>query len=239
MSQTTRIAVLLFSRTPRAEALHKQWLPRRRRANTALARLLWRQSRQLAASGPFPVFRISERQQRGNTFGQRFADAFRQVFDAGFDAVISIGADAAHPGPLPWRRMAEALSQGHAVAGPDLRGGAYLIGLTRGQFDAQALAGLPWQSAQVWDALGQYAATRRSGLLALPARPDLNGPSDLKALATSPWLSSYSSPLLAQVAQWLAALPKPHSFSGALPSSPAPAACRVRPPPSCLLTAFP
>ncbi|PSQ66235.1 MAG: DUF2064 domain-containing protein, partial [Bacteroidetes bacterium QH_2_64_74] len=69
---------------------------------------------------------------------------------------------------------------------PDQQG-AYLIGLTRAQFDRQAFATLPWKSSALFSALSRHLAERAgTEPMRLAPRDDVNGHRDLVALLRHP-----------------------------------------------------
>ncbi|CAN0575163.1 unnamed protein product, partial [Ectocarpus sp. 12 AP-2014] len=40
-----------------------------------------------------PYFHISEKEQTGNSFGERFTNAIQTVFDKGYEHIITVGND--------------------------------------------------------------------------------------------------------------------------------------------------
>jgi uncharacterized protein len=174
-------ALILFSRRLDSEAKTKAWLgPRAVQRNRALADLLIRQARRIAAESGLPVFEIDETRQHGTTFGQRLADAYRQVFALGYSAAIAIGNDSPALSEMDWVGLRAALEAGKAILGPTRRGGAYLIGLQAASFDPTAFAALPWQSRHTYDALhGHLAEQGNLSLDSLPTLHDLNTRADI------------------------------------------------------------
>ena len=85
-------AILLFSRTATAEAAAKP-LAMGKRSAESVADFMVNHIKKLTAKTKLPVFFFSEKQQRGDTFGERFANAFEDVFALGYQNVIAIGND--------------------------------------------------------------------------------------------------------------------------------------------------
>ena len=142
-------ALILFSRRLDSEARAKAWLGRdAARRNRALASLLISNAQRSAAASGLPVFQIDETRQRGDSFGERLADAYQQVFALGYRAVIAIGNDSPEIAQTDWAAICAALQSGKTVVGSTTRGGAYLIGLQADQFNAAAFAGIAWQCAE-------------------------------------------------------------------------------------------
>lgn len=173
---------MLFSRTPRQEARAKLWLKgRRARYNTDIARWMLAKSKRLLAGAPYPIFHITEKEQHGCSFGERFAASFQQLFCKGYDAVVSIGSDAPAVEEIDWCRIDRQLAGGGAVLGPDFRGGCYLLGLHRRTFDKERFTNIPWQSNQVAKALLRYFRGRAGGEPLLLSRSrDINKIADLE-----------------------------------------------------------
>jgi uncharacterized protein len=151
-------ALLIFSRSAAGESVFKPLLRRGTAVQRyAVANLFINFSRRVARQTDFPVFEISERAQRGGTFGERFADAFRQVFEQGYDRVIAIGNDCPALTAKDILRAAAHLEQSHMVFGPAADGGAYLVGLRREAFAERVFADLAWQTDHTLAALKAHA----------------------------------------------------------------------------------
>jgi hypothetical protein len=153
-----------------------------------VAGALYAHSLHAARSSGLPVLEITDAQQRGGSFGTRFANAFADAFAQGYDRVIAVGSDCPRLHEVDWQAAVERLERGAPVLGPTTgRGGAYLIGLRREQFDQAAFAALPWQTPVLFAALAQYllAHTETAPSL-LAARGDVNGHRDLVALLYAP-----------------------------------------------------
>lgn len=116
--------------------------------------------------------------QEGDTFGDRLANAFHEVFDLGHQHVIAIGNDCVELTAQDLKQAAQLVKQNKSVLGPDQRNGAYLIGLSRNQFDASLLANLPWQTKYTFQSLVAYLGAPD----VLEAKKDLNNSFDLREL---------------------------------------------------------
>ena len=186
MSEQKNIALLYFSRSARLEGRRKNWASRRPELNRAIASsLILRSTRTVRASG-LPVFHYHEGNQKGQTFGERMANAFQEVFALGFEAVISVGNDSPELARTNWQDITARLAEGECVIGPSLRGGAYLIGLTAAAFDPEALQLLPWQTEHLQGSLIRYCARRGAHPQVLTPLRDINTWSDLLALVRDP-----------------------------------------------------
>lgn len=167
-------AILFFSRSAHAEAVEKVYGSGR---DQHIAAALIERTRRTVRHTGFPVFEVDERQQRGQSFGQRLAHAVSRVYDAGYERVIIIGNDCPTLTPAHLRRAAAALAAGQQVIGTDHRGGAYLIGLQRQQFEACAFAELAWQTER----LTQELLPLLGEVTVFGQLRDINRTSDLRA----------------------------------------------------------
>ena len=119
--------------------------------------------------------------QRGENLGERLEHCFAELFGAGFERVVAIGADSP---TLPAEYLFEAFERlsddGVAVLGPTEDGGFYAIGLRR--LRPGLLAGIPWSTERVFPAV--EARLREMGLRPahLPAHFDVDTPDDLARL---------------------------------------------------------
>lgn len=135
-----------------------------------------RQTRRVARRSGLPVYFVSEKQQRGDTFGERFANAFELLFGQGIERVIAIGNDcpALRAGDLV--EAANSLDAAGLVFGPAADGGAYLIGMRREAYDRAAFLHIDWQTPAVLQELADYAA---GDYVYLEEKSDVDSPTDL------------------------------------------------------------
>jgi len=173
-------AILLFSRSAAEEAMSKPLVVNAQAGQKqAVAAQFIRHARKVAAGSGLPIFVVSEQQQRGATFGARFADAFRQIFDRGFQYVIAIGNDCPSLTTADINIAALKLRSTSAVFGPAADGGAYLVGLQRDAFRPEAFAALTWQTRHTLSDLQDYAA---SDFFLLSEKSDVDSATDLQQL---------------------------------------------------------
>jgi hypothetical protein len=160
-------AILLFSRTASAEAATKGFGAGG--AGKRITSALIDRTVATLAQTDLAVFRSDESKQVGTTFGERLTNAITAVFDQGVERLMIVGNDCPQLTPSHLRAAAQLLEKGHNVIGPDRRGGTWLIGLQRADFNATLFAELPWESEFL------YAELARS----LPARIDVASLGDL------------------------------------------------------------
>lgn len=186
MVDNNKIALLYFSRTAQPESRIKAWFsdgPTEK--NKVLASLLIHHTSRVLQRSGLPVFHYHEGKQSGRSFGERLANAYQEVFDLGFEAVIAVGNDTPELANVDWQQVISSLESGQCILGPTFRQGAYLIGITRSCFEQSAFRQLPWQSAALFASLIEFCSRERD-LVLLPMLLDINNSSDLKKLIKRP-----------------------------------------------------
>lgn len=170
-------AILIFSRSAALESVAKPLTVNARGVNKAIASCLIRHTRQIARASRLPVFFVSEHQQRGENFGERFAHAFEQLFARGYERVISIGNDCLHLQATDLNAAAEHLDNHAFVFGPALDGGAYLVAMRREAYQRQRFSCVPWQTSGVLDGLKSHA---EGDFYLLDVKADVDSARDLQ-----------------------------------------------------------
>lgn len=154
---------MFFSRSAKAEGQKKQFLQEQNiPQNTRVAESLITHAYSQIQKTGLPCFHINEQQQIGNNFGERFANAFRHIFEKGYNYVISVGNDIPQ---LKAKHISEAARQlesdnADIVLGPDTDGGTWLMGYSHDIFRESRFRHLPWNTEHLLDViLEQYADT--------------------------------------------------------------------------------
>ena len=181
---TQHTAIFLFTRTAEKEASLKR-LQQLQVNNVTLHRSLQGLALNTARSTGLPVVCITEDQQRGYSFGERIANAFRELFYQGYYNVIGIGADCPDLNSEDLEHAHDALQHGNAVIGPDKRGGAYLIALNRDMFKSEIFERLLWQTKNLCSDLELYFGSIDAKCELLISKSDLNFSEDIQIYATS------------------------------------------------------
>lgn len=178
----THLALLIFANTARREATSKAMAPYLKPdSQVRLAQAMLDHTRQLAALTRLPVIEISSDQQLGATFGERYTHAISQVFAQGYDQIISIGIDCPSLSLEDIQEAAHKLTLASGVIGLAKDGGAYLIALRKDHFDPQKFKTLPWQGAELSQALSQYFYNQEADCLLLSQeKTDVDNPQQLK-----------------------------------------------------------
>lgn len=182
MNKSNKIALLFFSRNAKEESRKKSWFASAdRKENTAVANALINQSSDFLKNSGLPVFHFHEGNQRGKSFGERFANAYQDVFDRGYSGIIAIGNDSPGIVNIDLKKVSLDLLSGKTVLGASMRGGTYLIGLTLESFEKSEFQNLPWQSGKLFSALSEMVGKDQSPII-LETLRDINSLNDLKNL---------------------------------------------------------
>lgn len=182
-------AVLLFALPDAVEAGRKTVA---RQSST-----VWRAMRKLTqakvyASG-LPLLNSNRLISHEGTFGEQMSAALTAAFAQGYEHIVCIGNDCPDLAVSDLRRAAHALANNQTPVGADRRGGVYMAGFSRAQFDARPLARLPWRTNQLADALREYADHRQIAVTELPVRADVNKRVDARIVR---WAEQTGSQLL-------------------------------------------
>jgi len=127
-----------------------------------------------------PVFHISNKEQVGTTFGQRFTTALDSVFKKGFDNIIVIGNDTPQLKTKHLKQAEIEISKGKTVIGPSVDGGFYLMGISKSNFNAADFLKLPWQQSNLLEQVLQWSCNSSQDIVKLPILQDLDVFEDLK-----------------------------------------------------------
>jgi hypothetical protein len=127
-------------------------------------------------------FHISEKHQKGTSFGERFSNAVQSVFDKGFDNVITVGNDTPHLQTAHITTAAKALADGKTVIGPSLDGGFYLMGIHKADFNRENFQNLPWQKFNLLKSLLDNLQENSFPIVQLPTFRDIDSIKDILSL---------------------------------------------------------
>ncbi len=145
---TKHTAILIFANTPEEELRHKPLLH-----GELLFDALTERTLQTVRATGIPYFHYSENEQTGASFGERFVNAVTAIFEKGFTAVITLGNDSPQLKASDILKAQDLLMKDRFVLGPSADGGCYLIGLNKAHFDLLSLHCMPWQSADLAQAI--------------------------------------------------------------------------------------
>ncbi len=178
---TKKTAILYFTRSSKEEAKAKSFCSSGNFAqNRAVAEKLINHTHyQIKATGlPLHVFKSTN--QIGNMFGEKLTNAFSELFEQGYEQVISVGNDCIELETNHIQLALNELNEAPIVAGPAEDGGVYLIGIKRRAFHNEAFRTLLWQTDQLLNDLSRYALQAGSALRLLKPLSDIDSADDLK-----------------------------------------------------------
>lgn len=176
-------AILIFSRTAKEEAEVKSFHKLAgKKLNQLIARYFINSTQKKANKTGLPVFMHYSDKQVGKTFGERLTHSIEQVFTDGYDNVIVLGNDCVDLCHKTILKAASELQRTGFAFGPDERGGAYLIGISKQYFCKQTLLSVSWNTNKVYTELLAYADAHSSAPCAeLDVKADVNSQGDLEA----------------------------------------------------------
>lgn len=173
-------AILVFTRSAREEHLAKTFSHSiGKRGNYKIARLLNRQVLKASHQSRIPTFIFTEKEQKGDSFGKKLANAFEDLFAKGFESVIAIGNDCLAVDGKMLNRVAADLKHTDLVAGPTNRGGIYLLGMSADAYCRKAFLNFNWQTNTLFNSLLADGHRRLASVLRLKEEKEINDPQDL------------------------------------------------------------
>ncbi|WP_290568077.1 TIGR04282 family arsenosugar biosynthesis glycosyltransferase [Leeuwenhoekiella sp. UBA6783] len=173
----TKTAILIFARSAEEDARHKSM-----HNGVQLFEALNKQTLKTVKQSGLPFYIYSEKNQKGATFAERYIQAFTEIYELGYDNVISIGNDSPHLTKQHLLTAASELQNCPMVIGPSVDGGFYLMGLNKSHFNAQALLELPWQTSKLTQIILRKVREQKIQATILEVLYDLDSVSDVAAL---------------------------------------------------------
>lgn len=162
-------------------------------------------------------FHVTEHHQKGNSFGERFTNAIKSVFDLGFEKVITVGNDTPHLQSGHIKAAAEALIKGRTVIGPSLDGGFYLMGIHQENFNPDDFIDLPWQNSCLLRTLIENLEKNKCSFYKLPVFEDIDTSHDIQRLSN--YISTLSISLISIFSDCLNTINRTVFFTGTFYSS--------------------
>ena len=158
-------AILLFSRLPEEEVLHKR-ISGKTEVNLALWQHIYAKTLAAAKQTNLPLIGYTEKKQQGINFGERITNAIADVFKQGFENIIVVGGDCASITKKQIFSAHQSLINGKGiVAGQDRRAGVYLFGLNKNCFNPEKFLQFSWQTNKLFNELFEYGSIFSFGKL--------------------------------------------------------------------------
>lgn len=177
-------ALMVFSLSARKEAQRKRLFSSGKRAVTYdFFDQLINQTAEIAFSAGIDVIWVDERKQRGANFGDRYTNAFEDIFNQGYENIISIGNDCPELTSALLKTAINELKKEKLVLGPALDGGLYLLGLNQNLFNAEEFRSLPWLQETLYTELAFSALRKGLAYHCLETLSDIDNTKDIKEFA--------------------------------------------------------
>lgn len=170
-----KTAILLFANSSEVDSSRKNILEGKQlfdKLNQSMVQKL--------KKSQLPYFIITEKYQRGENFGERYYYALKDVFDKGFNNVISIGNDTPQLKVSHLLEAQTSLFKNETVIGPSLDGGFYLLGIDKNTFDQLDFKDLSWQSPRIFSQIVSALKSLDQSVSCLSRLADVDGIADLK-----------------------------------------------------------
>ncbi|WP_417876322.1 TIGR04282 family arsenosugar biosynthesis glycosyltransferase [Winogradskyella sediminis] len=132
-----------------------------------------------------PYFHCSEKEQTGNTFGERFTNAIDVIYNKGFKQVITLGNDIPHLTANHILKAKDQLNHSDVVLGPSTDGGFYLMGFKQTHFNTTKIQNLPWQTTQLRHCLNTELQQQQIKTTYLETLSDIDDASDFEIILES------------------------------------------------------
>ena len=169
------IAILVFANSSKEE-LNNKSMPSGARVFDVLTELTLKTVKKTK----LPYFHLSEKEQYGNSFGERFSNAIHSVFEKGYERIITIGNDTPYLKASHIMEASRQLANGKNVLGPSTDGGFYLMGLHKSHFSIGEFQKLSWQTSTLLNEVAVLLGAKHQEPLQLPVLFDLDNVKDFQ-----------------------------------------------------------
>jgi len=149
LKRISKIALLVFIRDAHDEARVKPIFKNDDTRNNQLYSYLNQRIVSVAEASPFDYYVISTQQQVGEAFAERFKNAFKSIFEMGYDAVVSVGNDVPQVNSKTIEQVVDRFETHDVVIEKTTSNGAYTVGLTKYAFSKCDFDAVDWSSNNV------------------------------------------------------------------------------------------
>ena len=171
--QTRNTAVLLFNYSEKQRASLRTIAPRiGKKTLESLITQLNKRVKTISQRTALPFFQIDA--QGNKDFGKQLFDAYQELFDQGFEAVIGLSNDCPHLNEEDLLLAKEALQKEQFVFGPATDGGLYLLGIKRGAIEMDDFLQLDWQGDQLFSSFLQQSSLSEQAYALLEEKADMD-----------------------------------------------------------------
>lgn len=123
-------------------------------------------------------FIITEKEQIGSNFGERFSNAIQSVFDKGYDSIITLGNDTPHIQPKDIIEAYQNLASNKTTIGASNDGGFYILGISKTNFEKLNFQELPWQTSSLFGTITKIFSAKNIQFSRLKSLIDINNLQD-------------------------------------------------------------
>lgn len=194
ITKTASCALLIFAKSADFESNTKNIVSSKKK-NISLWNKLNNKTLKIAQNSIIPYFISDENSQKGENFGEKIANSIQTVFDKGFEKVIVIGNDCPELKTSHLKKAQLELQKNDLVFGPDFKGGIYLLGISKKEFNATDFKQFHWQSKYLNQNISSFYSNKK--VYKLPLLNDFNSLSSFKkAIAKLLYKSKFKINLL-------------------------------------------
>jgi len=172
-------AILIFANSAEKELMSKS------HSSADFFELLNTETVKTVKKTGLPYFHYSEKEQTGNTFGERFTNAIAAIYNKGFKQVITLGNDIPHLTANHILKAKDKLTNSDLVLGPSTDGGFYLMGFKKTHFNKTKIQNLPWQTKQLRHCLNAELQQQHIKTTYLETLSDIDDASDIELILES------------------------------------------------------
>jgi hypothetical protein len=172
-----KTAVLIFARSAEYEAKAKPFMHSKEVFQSLNQRTL-----NVAKKSKLPYFLVTEKEQIGSNFGERYTNAIQSIYDLGFESLIVIGNDTPHLTTSQINKAHLKLIQNEIVLGESQDGGFYLLGIKRENFKADTFLKLPWQRPSLSKTILRVFEANKTKVFFLKKLLDLDNYQDIQKI---------------------------------------------------------
>jgi len=173
-------AVLIFSRTEQDEAIQKQFTPANLKSkNRLIAKALIQSTLQTVKKTNLPFYIIDSENQQGNSFGEKFSNAIKTIFNKGFENVITLGNDCPNLSVNNILTAEDNLKFNRTTLGPAKDGGIYLMAINKDSFDFDHFKNLQWQTDRLFSSITEFLSKIGKSTSILVKKADIDSYADL------------------------------------------------------------
>lgn len=196
-----KTAILFFANTPVEDARLK-----RMKGGTPVFSRLNNTFLKFLSQSTLPYFHLSEKEQSGNTFGERLGNAIADIFKQDYESVLVLGNDTPGLSPALLLRAYKALEDGKSVVGPSADGGCYLFGIRKLGFNHKKFTSLSWKTPDLCRQLLVILETSGNGAVRFPVLWDIDSQYDIPLVLSETY---GMDPILKQLLHLLLSRPAP------------------------------